>query len=178
MWILSHTVTSWLSNCKSDTSENAPASVKRRATVLRATPVNRVASHMFYKAGLLQGMTGTCVLIMINPKAPNTLSNPKNLLWNENGDEPLCFPFSSLLTGPGISWNNRWRVIFPHVMRRQCPIACIHLYCFSHCFILFLLSGAVYKGQWKRALMHGEGQLTWADGRMYAGQFCDGEQTG
>ena len=76
MWILSHTVTSWLSNCKSDTSENAPASVKRRATVLRATPVNRVASHMFYKAGLLQGMTGTCVLIMIIPKTPNTLSNP------------------------------------------------------------------------------------------------------
>ena len=63
-------------------------------------------------------------------------------------------------------------------MRRQFPIACIHLYCFSHCFILCLLSGAVYKGQWKRALMHGEGQLTWADGRMYAGQFCDGEQTG
>ena len=45
-------------------------------------------------------------------------------------------------------------------------------------FTLCLLSGAVYKGQWKRALMHGEGQLTWADGRMYAGQFCDGEQTG
>ena len=79
MWILSHTVTSWLSNCKSDTSENAPASVKRRATVLRATPVNRVASHMFYKAGLLQGMTGTCVLIMIIPKTPNTLSDPKKL---------------------------------------------------------------------------------------------------
>ena len=72
-------------------------------------------------------------------------------------------------------------------MRRQFPIVCFRSqYRFSHyllCtefngFVLLLLSGAVYKGQWKRALMHGEGQLTWADGRMYAGQFCDGEQTG
>lgn len=26
--------------------------------------------------------------------------------------------------------------------------------------------------------MHGEGQVTWADGRVYVGQFSDGQQTG
>lgn len=37
---------------------------------------------------------------------------------------------------------------------------------------------AVYKGQWKLGVINGYGQLTWPDGRVYDGQFVDGEITG
>jgi len=40
------------------------------------------------------------------------------------------------------------------------------------------MQGAVYKGHWRSGVIHGEGQLTWPDGRCYTGQFTDGEQTG
>lgn len=90
MWILSQTISLWLSSYKSDSTELP--SVNHRSAILRTTPANRVASHMFYKSGHLQG--------------------------------------------------------------------------------------AVYKGQWRMGQLHGEGQLSWADGRVYSGQFVDGELTG
>lgn len=40
------------------------------------------------------------------------------------------------------------------------------------------LQYAVYKGQWRNAVINGNGQLTWPDGRVYEGQFQDGEVTG
>ena len=88
--MLSQTISSWLSSYKLGLTE--VSSMTHRVTVLRTTPSSRVASHMFYKAGPLQG--------------------------------------------------------------------------------------AVYKGKWYKGQIHGEGQMTWADGRVYVGQFTNGEQTG
>lgn len=90
MWILSQTVTQWLSSAKSDPLEPVP--INQRGVMLKTTPAVRTASHMFTKVG------------------------------------PLL--------------------------------------------------SAVYKGQWRRGLMNGEGQIVWADGRVYTGQFTEGEQTG
>ncbi|XP_067931555.1 alsin-like [Watersipora subatra] len=87
MWMISQTVTAWLSNYKAE-----PIPANPVPNPLRTTPLVRLASHMFSKAGPLQG--------------------------------------------------------------------------------------AVYNGKWYRGQMHGEGQLMWADGRVYTGQFDSGEISG
>jgi len=86
MWVLSQTVTNWLSSYKLEPFGHHP--VNHRGNMLRTTPAHRVATHMFYKSGPLQG--------------------------------------------------------------------------------------AVYKGMWLKGKMHGDGQIMWADGKVYTGQFSDG----
>jgi len=44
MWVMNQTITLWLDSYRNDQS-----AILRKDSVARTTPINRVATHMFYK---------------------------------------------------------------------------------------------------------------------------------